>query len=99
MTTLNARANQAWNEIEPVKNDWDPTPFYSQQDAFEEGWETGYKAKAAELAWWITTGPTDDKTARRIAGPFASQNEAMENRVTIEQYTTPVTFWIVEDPS
>jgi hypothetical protein len=50
VTTLNARANQAWNEIEPVKNDWDPMPFYGQQEAFEEGWETGYKAAAEERA-------------------------------------------------
>lgn len=41
MTTLNARANQAWQEAEF---------FASEQAAFEEGWETGYKAAQAEAA-------------------------------------------------
>lgn len=48
MTTLNARANSAywdlikdWNREHP---DWEWMGFDHQRDAFETGWETGYKA-------------------------------------------------------
>lgn len=47
MTTLNARANQAWHEA--TDGGTDPA-FDRQQDAFEEGWETGYKTAAEEIA-------------------------------------------------
>lgn len=48
MTTLNARANQAWREAaggEPFSN----AGFGNERAAFEEGWETGYKAAAIEV--------------------------------------------------
>lgn len=58
MTTLNARANQAyhavgekWNREHP---DWEWMGFDHQRDAFEEGWETGYKAARAEVAKQIS---------------------------------------------
>lgn len=43
MTTLNARANQAWHES---GEGW----LYSEKEreCFEEGWETGYKAALDE---------------------------------------------------
>lgn len=49
MTTLNARANQAWREVaggEPYSN----AGFGNERAAFEEGWETGYKAARQEIA-------------------------------------------------
>lgn len=51
MTTLNARANQAWQDMEDELNEDDCVPnFVSEQDAWEEGWETGYKTARAEVA-------------------------------------------------
>lgn len=52
MTTLNARAHQAYvdlideDEREHPGSTW--TGFEHQQDAFEEGWEAGYKAALAD---------------------------------------------------
>ncbi len=40
------------------------------------------------------TGPFTDPLCQKVAGPFASNDEAIENRVRIESYTTPVTFWV-----
>lgn len=49
MTTLNARANQAYHAlVEEAGEDW--MGFDHQRDAFEEGWETGYKAAAEDIA-------------------------------------------------
>lgn len=49
MTTLNARANQAFHDlVEKSGEDWHG--FDHQRDAFEEGWETGYKAAAREVS-------------------------------------------------
>lgn len=46
MTTLNARANQAWILVEAESE----FGFESDSDAFEEGWETGYKTAAREVS-------------------------------------------------
>ena len=53
MTTLNARAGQAWHEaIDGTTEE----PFDGiARDAFEEGWETGYKTAAEELAEALVT--------------------------------------------
>jgi len=52
MTTLNARANQAYREY--VQNqDPDLRFFLGEQHAFEEGWETGYKTAAEETRFEI----------------------------------------------
>ena len=48
MTTLNARANQAWRKLCEAEC-WDPNPFYNQGEAYEHGWETGYKTAAEEF--------------------------------------------------
>lgn len=50
--------------------------------------------RLAPEPWWITTGPFTDPLCEKVAGPFASRDEALENRVRIEAYTTPVTFWV-----
>lgn len=42
MSTLNARANHAYHEATEEHG------FDHQRDAFEEGWETGYKTAEAE---------------------------------------------------
>ena len=46
--SLAARANQAW--IEARDPDTGFSPFAHQRHAFEEGWETGYKARDEEVA-------------------------------------------------
>lgn len=48
MTTLNARANQAYHAlVEESGEDW--PGFDHQRDAFEEGWATGYKTAEVDL--------------------------------------------------
>lgn len=49
MTTLNARANQAWRAAAEQK-EHDETWFMGEEGAFEEGWETGYKTAAREVS-------------------------------------------------
>lgn len=44
MTTLNARAVKAWREADAAAN-WN-----IDRDDFIEGWETGHKAAAGDLA-------------------------------------------------
>lgn len=44
MTTLNARANQAWRDLCEADESLPST----QRAVFEEGWETGYKTRVAE---------------------------------------------------
>lgn len=46
MTTLNARANQAYHE---AAERLDGFGFDNQRDAFEDGWETGYKAAEGDI--------------------------------------------------
>lgn len=48
MTTLNARASQAWAAATDgtTEEPFDGIP----RDAFEEGWETGYKTAAREVS-------------------------------------------------
>lgn len=47
MTTLNARANQAYHEWAEQMDGW---PADSEKAVFEEGYETGYKAAQADVA-------------------------------------------------
>ena len=48
MTTLNARANQAYHAlVEESGEDWHG--FDHQRDAFEEGWATGYKTAEVDM--------------------------------------------------
>lgn len=47
MTTLNARANQAWLEYAEA-NGFHPHSI--ERDTFEEGWEIGYKTAAREVS-------------------------------------------------
>lgn len=48
MTTSNARANQAYHAlVDEAGENW--MGFSHQRDAFEEGWEIGYKARTADL--------------------------------------------------
>lgn len=49
MTTLNARANQAWRAASDQEHLDDDDQFFGQQQAFEGGWETGYKTAAVEV--------------------------------------------------
>jgi hypothetical protein len=47
VTTLNARANQAWDEHLKIRDDaWSS----DEKASFEEGWETGYKTARQEEA-------------------------------------------------
>lgn len=49
MTTLNARANQAYHAVvEEAGENW--MGFSHQRAAFEEGWEIGYKTGQADEA-------------------------------------------------
>lgn len=83
MTTLNARANQAWAE-----SAWDPTEvnyaFEHQRAAFEEGWETGYKTADQE---WRTPSALEIEAA---AHALYADNEVGEwedgNLDTLLQY-------------
>lgn len=47
VTTLNARANQAWQEY--TEQNAECMPEFTQE-AFEEGWEAGYKTAVEEIA-------------------------------------------------
>lgn len=49
MTTLNARANQAWQRRAQIGNKFWPFDDRDQHE-FEEGWETGYKTRSVEVA-------------------------------------------------
>jgi len=44
MTTLNARANQAWHKLTEA-GDWD-----NDRESYENGWEAGYKTAAREVS-------------------------------------------------
>lgn len=48
MTTLNARANQAWQQHAQIGNKYWPFDGRDQHE-FEEGWEAGYKVAREEL--------------------------------------------------
>ena len=69
MTTLNAKANNAYRELrsEYVREHPDGLwPGYShERDAFEDGWETGYKAAAAEMLQHLRALRADAITAER----------------------------------
>jgi hypothetical protein len=45
MTTLNARATEAWNATEAESE----FGFESDEDAFEDGWEKGFQAAADDM--------------------------------------------------
>lgn len=57
VTTLNARANQAWAEY--AEQNAEVMPEFTQE-AFEEGWETGYKTADAE---WSTPSALEIEAA------------------------------------
>lgn len=83
MTTLNARANQAWR-LKCEAEGWDPNPFYNQSEAFEEGWETGYKTAVAEIM------PPTVEEIERVAHALYADTEVGEwedgNLDTLLQY-------------
>lgn len=54
MTTLNARANQAYHEaVKQAGDDY----ILIDGPSFEEGWETGYKAAAQDIARALAAVP------------------------------------------
>lgn len=61
MTTLNARASQAWHAAVDGTTE---EPFDGiARDAFEEGWETGYKTAredVMEAVEWLHTRAKDE---------------------------------------
>ena len=65
MTTLNATANQAWHDLGNDADYLDSTPFNHQQHAFEEGWETGYKAATVDMLQHIRALRAGAITAER----------------------------------
>lgn len=70
MTTLNARANQAWRDMEAELEREDYVPnFTSEQDAWEEGWETGYKTRSAAF-------PTEVQIAEVVCQIFINGGAA-----------------------
>lgn len=68
--SLAARANQAW--IEARDPDTGFSPFAHQRHAFEEGWETGYKAAVAEIV------PPTVEEVERVAHALYADNEVGE---------------------
>lgn len=67
MTTLNARAQEAWRLVE-AKSEFG---FEADEEAFVEGWETGYKTARAELAEEIAAlleAQNDDDPCLRFDG-------------------------------
>lgn len=82
MSTLNARANQAWLEYAEA-NDFHPHSI--ERDTFEEGWETGYKTAAEEVAKAIEDyeKALDDAYDKRMNQDDALRADAAENCATI----------------
>jgi hypothetical protein len=75
MTTLNARANQAYHDLiakyESENTDHQWPGFDDDPHAFEEGWEIGYKAACAEQ---------DNRLDKVEAGAYdAGWNDAKED--------------------
>lgn len=70
MTTLNARANQAWTQItgDPDEVNY---AFDHQRHSFEEGWETGYKAAEVDI-----NAALEAETPEPVASPVADLNRA-----------------------
>jgi len=44
------------------------------------------------LTWWITDGPLPE--ANKIAGSYASFDDAVAARVDVERENVPATYWI-----
>lgn len=68
MSTLNARADQAWLEYASQNG---LHPHSAERQVFEEGWETGYKTARAELAEEIAVlleAQNDDDPCLRFDG-------------------------------
>ena len=66
MTTLNARANQAYRDMEAELERDDCVPnFVSEQDAYEEGWESGYATAAQEMLQWLRGKRAEAITSER----------------------------------
>ena len=61
MTTLNARAHEAWILVEADSE----FGFEGDDEAFEEGWETGYKAATADMLQHIRALRAGAITAER----------------------------------
>lgn len=58
MTTLNARANQAYHEaVKQAGDDY----ILIDGPSFEEGWETGYKTAVEEIAAKLETEAVEDR--------------------------------------
>lgn len=63
MTTLNARASEAWNLVEAESE----FGFESDEDAFVEGWEIGYRTRDAEAtASAMIDRAAVDKALRKV---------------------------------
>lgn len=45
--------------------------------------------------WWITMGPLPD--GEKIAGPYGSDDDAVEARRVIEVERAPETFWVASE--
>jgi hypothetical protein len=64
MTTLNARANQAYQAlIDELEAEDQVLGFSTTQGAFKEGWETGYKqarSEVVDLLVWRLEGLAKD---------------------------------------
>jgi hypothetical protein len=61
MTTLNARANQAWREAEAESE----FGFEGDDEAFEAGWEKGFQSAAADMLQRLRALRADAITAER----------------------------------
>jgi hypothetical protein len=70
MTTLNARANQAWAAVAFEVTDIE-AGFDHQRAAFEEGWETGFTAARTEVSEQIAV--TVAEFLGQPAGPIAAE--------------------------
>jgi hypothetical protein len=52
-------------------------------------------ALASQRRWWVTRNRAHDK----VLGPFDTSEEAIRNRVRLEEYSGDTTFWVWEAPS
>lgn len=81
MTTLNARANQAYQAlIAELATEDQVLEFSTSQGAFEEGWETGYKTARAEFTEALAKEYAADPEPSRRFSPSIWEEWAERHR-------------------
>jgi hypothetical protein len=94
VSTLNARANQAWAWAaeDPAECNY---AFDHQRAAFEEGWEIGYKTKQSELSREALEDAVQEalESLGIIGYPTSARNDA-EEPIGIETVTGQVAGYV-----